>query len=138
MKNGLTITNMFSGTNGSQLSHLPIKSIQELQFESYQVEGRKGVSIFTLYEDHTSTVDGPACAIVRYAPGAVTPRHLHPSWELILVLEGELIDDRGHHTAGVLQVYPPNSSHELSSENGCTFLVVWEKPVQPVASHERN
>lgn len=40
----------------------------------------------------------------------------------------------GLHIAGVLQVYPPGSSHELSSVTGCAFLVVWEQPVQVVTS----
>jgi hypothetical protein len=65
----------------------------------------------------------------------LTTRRL-PSFAMnrVPVLEGELIDDRGRHGPGVLQVYPPDSSHELSSEKGCIFLVVWEKPVVPVQS----
>ena len=54
------------------------------------------------------------------------------------MLEGELIDDRGRHGAGVLQIYPPGSTHELSSQQGCTFLVVWEQPVRTPTMEERE
>jgi len=138
MQNGVTITDIFSGTHALPGGHLPIRSMPELEFQPYQVEGRKGVSVFTLYNDRETAAEGPSAALVRYAPGAVTPRHFHPGWELVLVLDGELIDDRGRHGAGVLQTYPPGSTHELSSEIGCTFLVVWEKPVRPASQGTCN
>lgn len=49
-------------------------------------------------------------------------RHVHPGYELIYVIDGELINDNGHHGPGTLEVCPPNSSHRLGSEKGCTFL----------------
>ncbi|WP_338487369.1 cupin domain-containing protein [Pseudomonas trivialis] len=110
---------------------LYIDDIDCLSFESYEVDGRDGVSIFYLY-DARHNEQGPVAALVRYAAGALTPRHKHLGWELVLVVDGELVDDRGDHGAGALQVYPPDSTHQLSSPSGCTFLVVWEQPVQPV------
>jgi quercetin dioxygenase-like cupin family protein len=114
---------------------LSIDDLEYLKFEPYQVDGREGVSIFYLY-DARQNAQGPAAALVCYTAGAFTPRHMHLGWELVLVLKGELLDDRGCHTEGVLQIYPPGSSHELSSVRGCTFLVVWEQPVQVVTSPE--
>lgn len=132
MTAGLTITDVFS--LNSQTGASQVHKLQDLGFSPYRVEGRKGVSLFSLYDTRDSDPDGPAAALVRYEPGSLTPRHLHPGWELVLVLDGELIDDRGRHSAGVLQVYPPGSDHELSSEIGCTFLVVWERPVKTVVT----
>lgn len=114
---------------------LSVDDLEYLKFEPYQIDGREGVSIFYLY-DARQNDRGSAAALVRYSAGTFTPRHMHLGWELVLVLKGELLDDRGRHAAGVLQVYPPGSSHELSSMTGCTFLVVWEQPVQVVTSTE--
>ena len=116
---------------------LSIDDLEHLNFEPYQIEGREGVSIFYLY-DARQNAQGPVAALVRYVPGALTPRHIHVGWELVLVVEGELLDDKGAHAAGVLQIYPPGSSHELSSVAGCTFLVVWEQPVQVVTSSKNT
>lgn len=113
--------------NGGGLS---INDIEHLSFQPYEIDGREGVSIFYLY-DARHDAQGPAAALVCYAAGALTPRHFHQGWELVLVIDGELVDDRGSHVAGALQVYPPGSSHQLSSQSGCTFLVVWEQPVRP-------
>ncbi|WP_414147694.1 cupin domain-containing protein [Erwinia sp. BNK-24-b] len=135
MLQGLTINNLFTALTDTKNNSFPIHDFKSLPFKPYEVEGREGVSVFMLYDDKGSEGQGPSAALVNYVPGAKTPTHLHPGWELVLVLEGELIDDRGRHVAGVLQTYPPGSSHALSSELGCTFLVVWEKPVQPVSAY---
>lgn len=127
----LTITHLFECASGDRQNAASIHDIQNLQFQPYCVDGREGVSIFYLY-DARQDAQGSVSALVRYAAGALTPRHQHAGWELVLVLDGELIDDRGSHAPGVLQVYPPGSTHELSSKSGCTFLVVWEQPVHQV------
>jgi anti-sigma factor ChrR (cupin superfamily) len=107
-----------------------VGSVDELPFERYNQPGREGVEIYRLYDTTDTGPSGPAAAIVRYQPGANVKRHIHPGYELIFVLQGELINDAGRHPAGTLEVCPPGSSHALSSETGCTFLVVWEQPVQ--------
>lgn len=106
---------------------------RNLEWEPYSSDGRNSVEIIRLYDDRVNGV-GPAAALLRYAPGAKVPAHLHPGTELILVLEGELIDDEGTHPAGVLEICPPGSIHTLSSETGCVFLVIWEQPVQRLAA----
>lgn len=100
----------------------------ELNWQPYGADGRQNVHIARLY-DARHNGKGPAAAILRYAPGARVPAHLHPGFELILVLEGELINDAGRHPAGTLEICPPGSVHALGSDTGCTFLVVWEEPV---------
>lgn len=137
MAKGLNIKNLFSSENKINKTIIPAQGAGEIIFKDYQVEGRTGVSVFMLYDESNYTLPGPAAAIVLYQAGAVTPTHLHPGWELVLVLEGELIDDDGRYLAGELQLYPPNSFHALRSERGCSFLVVWEQPVRPVESSIR-
>ncbi|MDR3440740.1 cupin domain-containing protein [Telmatospirillum sp.] len=127
MKTAIAVTGLFVQNAPQSSGSIPF---DQIEFTPYKVEGRKGVSVHTLYDTRNTDPLGPAAAIVRYEAGAVTPRHLHPGYELVFVLRGELIDDRGTHTSGSLQIYPPDSHHELRSEIGCEFLVVWEQPVR--------
>lgn len=101
---------------------------QDLDWQPFSADGRSKVSIARLY-DARKHGRGPAAAILRYEPGAQVPAHLHQGYELILVLEGELVNDAGRHGPGTLEICPPGSVHALSSDTGCTFLVVWEEPV---------
>lgn len=103
---------------------------EKLEWVKYQQPGREKVLIHPLYDTTDTGQDGPSAAIVRYLPGARVSRHVHPGYELIFVLEGELINDGGRHTAGTLEVLAPGSSHALQSDTGCIFLVVWEQPVR--------
>lgn len=103
-----------------------------LPWEPYSADGRSNTEIVRLYDARDEQNAGPAAAILRYNAGARTKRHIHPGYELIFVLEGILQNDTGAHPAGTLEVCPPDSSHELWSDKGCTFLVVWEQPVKVV------
>lgn len=101
----------------------------ELRFEELATDGRVGAEIHRLY----SVADGgPAAAIVRYRPGAAAKAHLHPNYELIYVLSGELETDDGVYPANSLLVSPPGAVHAPRSGNGCVALVVWEQPVRPL------
>jgi anti-sigma factor ChrR (cupin superfamily) len=86
---------------------------------------RPGVSIARLY-DHG---DGHSAALLRYEPGARVPRHAHPGFEHILVLQGSQQDERGAYRAGTLLVNLPGSEHAVESPEGCVVLAVWEKAV---------
>jgi anti-sigma factor ChrR (cupin superfamily) len=68
--------------------------------------------------------------LLRYAPNAAVPRHIHHGFEHILVLSGSQRDDHGTYTAGTMLVSTPGSSHAISSEEGCVVLAIWEKPVE--------
>lgn len=85
---------------------------------------RKGVEICELRSG------APAVAILRYAPGARVPTHLHTGLETILVLEGIQSDERGHYPAGSLVLNPEGSVHSVWSEPGCVVLIEWERPVR--------
>lgn len=105
-------------------------ALDQLPWDTYQQPGREGVQIHRLYDTTDTGPTGPSAALVRYCPGAKVQRHVHPGYELIYVLEGELENDSGRHGPGTLEVCTPGSSHALTSESGCTFLVIWEQPVR--------
>ena len=85
---------------------------------------REGVEIARLH-------DGPpAVALLRYAPGAGVPAHLHRGLETILVLQGTQSDERGDYPAGSLILNPEGTSHRVWSEEGCVVLIQWTLPVE--------
>jgi anti-sigma factor ChrR (cupin superfamily) len=104
-------------------------SLAALPWEPYGADERRNVEIVRLYDTRADTPSGPAAALLKYKPGARVSRHLHPGYELIFVLEGVLNNDAGAHPAGTLEVCPPGSTHQLWSDTGSIFLVVWEQPV---------
>lgn len=64
-----------------------------------------------------------ATSIVRYAPGAGLPAHVHHGGEEILVLAGAFADEHGSYPAGTYLRNPPGSAHAPVSAGGCTLLV---------------
>ena len=65
-----------------------------------------------------------ATSIVRFAPNAVFPRHVHGGGEEFLVLEGLFSDDEGHYPAGTYVRNPIGSSHApRAGKDGATLLV---------------
>ncbi|MCJ7873866.1 cupin domain-containing protein [Marinovum sp. 2_MG-2023] len=91
-----------------------------LPFEPF----REGVEICHLWRG------GPDVALLRYAPGASVPRHRHTGLETILVLAGTQSDDTGSFAAGSLVFNPNGTEHRVWSDEGCTVLIQWEKPVE--------
>ncbi|KYF51193.1 cupin domain-containing protein [Sorangium sp. So ce854] len=87
---------------------------------------REGVEIHRLYGSGDA---GASAALLRYAPGASVPQHVHRGHEHILVLAGSQSDERGHHRAGTLVVNAPGTRHSVSSAEGCIVLAIWEQPV---------
>lgn len=88
---------------------------------------RPGIEIHKL---HGVEGEGPTCALLRYAPGAILPRHEHPGYEHIFVLEGTQADEHGSYTAPCFIVNPPGSAHDVRSPEGCLVLVIWQHPVR--------
>lgn len=85
---------------------------------------RDGVEIHHIREG------APAVAILRYAPGAKVPLHLHTGLETILVLDGIQSDERGDYPTGSLILNPQGTSHSVWSDGGCAVLIQWERPVR--------
>lgn len=71
----------------------------------------------------------PGIAVLRYAPGASVPLHIHPDVEMILVLDGAQSDASGTYRAGDVVINPPGSQHSVFSDEGCVVLLTWSKPV---------
>lgn len=88
---------------------------------------RPGVEIYRLYGDGQQ---GSAAALLKYEPGASVPEHGHTGYEHVIVLSGAQQDYQGNPTAGTLVINPPGSGHKVASDEGCTVLIIWEKPVQ--------
>jgi anti-sigma factor ChrR (cupin superfamily) len=85
---------------------------------------REGVEIARLH-------DGPpSVALLRYAPGAGVPAHLHRGLETILVLQGSQSDERGEYPQGSLILNPEGTSHRVWSDKGCVVLIQWTLPVE--------
>jgi len=93
---------------------------------------RPGVEIHRLWGDPA----GASAALLRYAPGASVPRHVHEGVENVHVLEGAQRDDRGLHVAGSHVVNEAGSTHQVDSPDGCVVLVVWELPVRFLSDSE--
>lgn len=98
---------------------------RDLPYEPF----RDGVEVHYLYRQDASQ-NAPIWALLRYAPGASVPLHRHKGLETILVLEGSQSDERGCYDAGSLIANPEGSVHHVWSENGCTVLIQWERPVE--------
>lgn len=88
---------------------------------------RDGIETCELYGEAGG---GPAAAFLRYAPGAVTPLHVHTGFEHVYVLRGSQRDHAGIHVQGSFVINPPGSRHRVESPDGCVVLIVWEKPVR--------
>ena len=88
---------------------------------------REGVEIFWL--EKGATDDDPSLALLRYAPGASVPRHLHRGLETIMVLDGAQSDENGEYRKGAVALNPVGSEHSVWSPEGCVVLIHWTKPV---------
>ncbi len=89
-------------------------------------ELRPGVEFHALYGQPGQ---GPAAALLRYAPGARVPSHRHGGSEHILVLAGSQRDENGVYTAGTLLMSPSGSRHAVVSDDGCLVLAIWAGPL---------
>lgn len=80
-----------------------------------------GVDVKTLHRDETQTLH---VMLMRYAPGAVIPKHRHSAVEHIFVLEGSVEDEYGACTAGNYALRPPGCVHAPGSHGGAVALAI--------------
>jgi len=99
---------------------------RDLDFEPF----RDGVEVCHLVRGE------PAVAVLRYAPGAQVPRHVHRGLETILILQGSQRDERGVYGAGTVIFNTEGSEHAVASDDGCVVLVQWQRPVAFVGERE--
>jgi anti-sigma factor ChrR (cupin superfamily) len=79
---------------------------------------RPGIKVRELYQAD----DGYRISLVRYAPGAKVPDHLHTADEHSYVLEGSVKDASGEHFAGSYLLSPMGSRHRVWSDRGALVL----------------
>ena len=89
---------------------------------------RPGVEIAHLYRPQDG--DGPALALLRYAPGARVPLHEHTGLETICVLSGSQSDDAGTYETGTVVINEAGTRHRVWSDEGCVVLISWAAPVR--------
>jgi anti-sigma factor ChrR (cupin superfamily) len=106
---------------------LPALFGPEQDFSSYDWEPfHEGVEIARIYGDGGN---GPAAALLRYAPGAHVPPHDHTGLEHIVVLTGSQRDERGSYRAGSVLIHTEGTGHSVASDDGCVVLALWYSPV---------
>lgn len=105
-------------------------SVPDIPFEQYQLGLRTNVLIHPLFDNTKVDPNGSDAALIKYLPGAFTPRHLHVGYEMVLVLDGEYVENDILYTAGTLIVRAPGTTHEMRSDVGCTILAMRDIPVK--------
>lgn len=98
-----------------------------LEWNGWSEPGRAGVQIRPLYA--TQGPQNATAFLARFGPDAHGDLHEHLGYELMFVLDGELINDNGdRYTAGDLVIEDPGSVHRVRTEKGVTVLGVREAP----------
>ena len=104
--------------------------LPDLDFQQYQLGLRANVLIYPLFDNTKTDPNGSDAAIIRYLPGAFTPRHLHVGYEMVLVLEGEYVENDVLYLPGSLIIRAPGTTHEMRTINGATLLAMRDIPVK--------
>lgn len=89
---------------------------------------RDGVEICWLEKGASDLA--PSLALLKYAPGARVPHHLHQGMETVVVLHGAQADENGEYRAGAVVLNPEGSEHSVWSHQGCVVLIHWTRPVR--------
>jgi anti-sigma factor ChrR (cupin superfamily) len=105
-------------------------NLPDLDFQEYQSGLRKGVLIHLLFDNTKHDPNGSDAALIKYLPGSFTPRHLHIGYEMVLVLDGEYVENDVLYGPGALIVRAPGTTHEMRSDTGCTILAMRDIPVK--------
>jgi phenylpyruvate tautomerase PptA (4-oxalocrotonate tautomerase family) len=106
--------------------------LPDLDFIEYQPDLRKNVLIHLLFDNTKDDPKGSDAAIIRYLPGAFVPRHMHMGYEMVLVLQGEYVENDVLHHPGSLIIRAPGTTHEMRSSLGCTILAMRDVPVKQI------
>jgi len=102
----------------------------DLEFVPYQVGLRVNTLIHVLYDNTKGDPNGSDLALIKYLPGAATPPHLHPGYELVFVLQGEYYENGELHLPGSLILRGPGAIHGTHTTDGCVILAMRDLPVK--------
>jgi hypothetical protein len=105
-------------------------SLPDIEFEPYQPGLRTNVLIHLLFDNKKDDPNGSDAALIRYLPGAFTPRHLHIGYEMVFVLDGEYVENDVLYGPGSLIIRAPGTTHEMRTIDGCTILAMRDIPVK--------
>lgn len=105
-------------------------NVPSLPFYEYQPGLRTNVLIYPLFDNTKKDPNGSDAALIKYLPGAFTPRHLHIGYEMVLVLDGEYVENDVLYLPGSLIIRAPGTTHEMRSDVGCTILAMRDIPVK--------
>lgn len=115
---------------GPELSRLVVSGLfgAATDFDRFEWQFfREGVEIARLYGGGD---EGCSAALLRYAPGAKVPVHLHRGNEHIIVLRGSQRDEDGVYEAGSMLIHGAGTQHSVASDQGCIVLAIWFAPVE--------
>lgn len=110
--------------------HIGEVRLPNIEFREYQPGLRTNVLIHPLFDNTKDDPGGSDAALIRYLPNAFTPRHLHMGYEMVLVLDGDYIENDVTFGPGALIIRAPGTTHEMRSERGCTLLAMRDVPVK--------
>jgi hypothetical protein len=110
--------------------HMGDVVLPDIDYAEYQPGLRKNVLIHLLFDNTKDDPAGSDAAIIRYLPGAFVPRHLHMGYEMVLVLQGEYVENDIPYGPGSLIIRAPGTTHEMRSTPGCTILAMRDVPVK--------
>ncbi|MFC5908056.1 cupin domain-containing protein [Streptacidiphilus monticola] len=109
----------------------------QITWHPYVQPGRDAVDVRWLYTGDETGPDGAEAYIAHFRPGAHGDLHRHLGFELLFILDGELVNDNGQrYRAGTLVLERPGSIHRVASPEGCKMLVVREKRTLPLRPGE--
>ncbi|MEY9843032.1 cupin domain-containing protein [Streptacidiphilus sp. MAP5-3] len=109
----------------------------QVEWRPYVQPGREAVDVRWLYTGDDTGPDGAEAYIAHFRPGAHGDLHRHLGFELLFILDGELVNDNGdRYQPGTLVVEHPDSIHRVSSPKGCKMLVIREKRTLPLRQGE--
>jgi anti-sigma factor ChrR (cupin superfamily) len=88
----------------------------ELEFVPYQLGLREGVSIAVLFDE--SQNGGQDLAFLKYEPDAYVPGHVHMGFELVVVIQGDYIENGQTFTPSSLVLRAPGPAitwHQMTA-----------------------
>lgn len=95
--------------------HLDMASVWA---EEVWLAPRPGIKVRELYQSD----DGYRISLIRYAPGAKVPEHLHSADEHTHVIEGSICDAQGTYGPGAYLLSPAGSRHRVWSDKGSLVI----------------
>jgi anti-sigma factor ChrR (cupin superfamily) len=117
------LENEFVPTDG-QTDVIDVNSME------WQTIGPK-VRCKVLYRDEST---GASTVLFNFAPGAVTPLHVHTGIEQTYVIEGSLEDHDSVIAAGNFAVRKAGSAHQACAPQGSLHIAFFSKPVRNIDS----